>query len=126
MKLLTELFAWWTGNTIGTRLYTWRFGARVGSDDLGNIYYETKDGKRRWVVYARDWEASLVPPEWHGWLHHTVDVPPTMVEYTPHPWEKRYEPNPTGTPEAYRPPGSLLKPGAGRKPLRDYEPWTPG
>jgi NADH:ubiquinone oxidoreductase subunit len=31
----------------------------------------------------------------------------------------------TGTPEAYRPPGSLLNPDAGKMPLRDYEPWQP-
>ena len=127
MKLLIELFAWWTGNTIGTRLYTWRYGQRVGSDASGNIYYESKDGKRRWVVYgkSKEWEASLVPPEWHGWLHYTVDVPPSEEQYHPWPWEQPYEPNLTGTPEAYRPPGSLLKPGAPKKPLRDYEPWTP-
>ena len=51
MKLLTELFAWWTGNTIGTRLYTWRYGTRVGEDGFGNIYYQTEGGKRRWVIY---------------------------------------------------------------------------
>ena len=50
MKLLTELFAWWTGNTIGTRLYTWRYGNRVGSDAFGNVYYQTEHGKRRWVI----------------------------------------------------------------------------
>ena len=32
MGIFTELFAWWTGNTIGTRLYTWRKGERVGED----------------------------------------------------------------------------------------------
>ena len=81
MKLLTELFAWWTGNTIGTRLFTWRYGSRVGEDGFGNVYYQTKDGKRRWVIYRDQSEASLVPPEWHGWLHYTVDVPPTEEAY---------------------------------------------
>ena len=61
MKFLTELFAWWTGNTIGTRLFTWRFGTRVGEDGFGNVYFQTKDGKRRWVVYRDLSEASLVP-----------------------------------------------------------------
>jgi NADH:ubiquinone oxidoreductase subunit len=125
MKLLTELFAWWTGNTIGTRLYTWRYGTRVGSDAFGNTYYQTGDGKRRWVVYRNLSEASLVPPEWHGWLHYTVDVPPTEERYKERPWERPYEPNLTGTPGAYRPPGSLLNPDAGKRPLRDYEPWQP-
>ena len=39
MNFLKELFAWWTGNTIGTRLYTWRHGNRVGTDSFGSVYY---------------------------------------------------------------------------------------
>jgi NADH:ubiquinone oxidoreductase subunit len=54
-----------------------------------------------------------------------VDVPPTKEHYKQHQWERPYEPNLTGTPEAYRPPGSLLNPDAGKRPLRDYEPWQP-
>ena len=126
MKFLTELFAWWTGNTIGTRLFTWRFGSKVGEDAFGNVYYQTEDGKRRWVIYRDHSEASLVPPEWHGWLHYTVDVPPTEEAYRPRAWQKAYEPNRTGTPQAYRPPGSILNPDAGKLPQRDYEPWQPG
>ena len=45
MGIFTELFAWWTGNTIGTRLYTWRKGERVGEDGLGNVYYQERDGE---------------------------------------------------------------------------------
>ena len=126
MKFLTELFAWWTGNTIGTRLFTWRFGSKVGEDAFGNVYYQTEDGKRRWVIYRDQSEASLVPPEWHGWLHYTVDVPPTEEAYRPRAWQKAYEPNQTGTPQVYRPPGSILNPDAGKLPQRDYEPWQPG
>ena len=55
------------------------------TDEFGNRYYRTKGGKidptlgfeRRWVIYNGVAEASTVPPSWHGWLHHTVDVPPT-------------------------------------------------
>ena len=80
MGIFTELFAWWTGNTIGTRLYTWRKGVRVGEDGLGNIYYEERDGPRRWVTYRTLAEPSQIPPAWHAWLHRTVDVPPTDRE----------------------------------------------
>lgn len=125
MNFLKELFAWWTGNTIGTRLYTWRHGNRVGADSFGNVYYQTEDGKRRWVTYSEQSEASLVPPEWHGWLHYTVDVPPTEETYAPHPWQMAYRPNLTGTSQAYRPPGSTLNPGAVKPVPLDYEPWQP-
>ncbi len=83
MGFFTELFAWWTGNTIGTRLYTWRKGERVGEDGLGNVYYRERGGTRRWVIYRSLAEPSQVPPAWHAWLHYTVDVPPTEEDYTP-------------------------------------------
>ena len=94
-----------TGNTIGTRVFTWRKGERVGEDGLGNVYYQERDGARRWVIYRMLAEPSQIPPEWHAWLHHTVDVPPTRESYSPHPWEKPHRPNMTGSYEAYRPPG---------------------
>ncbi len=50
MGLFSEMFAWWKGNTIGTRLFTWRKGIRVGEDGLGNIYYRERNGVRRWVT----------------------------------------------------------------------------
>ena len=78
------------------------------------------------VVYRDLSEASLVPPEWHGWLHYTVDVPPTEESYHAQPWQRPYVPNRTGSPEAYRPPGSILNPDAGKTRQRDYEPWQPG
>jgi NADH:ubiquinone oxidoreductase subunit len=121
---MSELFAWWKGNTIGTRLFTWRKGERVGEDGLGNIYYRERDGSRRWVIYATLAEPSQIPPEWHAWLHHTVDVLPTDEDYTPRPWQKPHRSNMTGTYEAYRPPGSTLRPQV-KKPPQGYEPWRP-
>ena len=53
-------------------------------------------------------EASTIPPSWHGWMHHTVDMPPTQENYKPQAWQKPHRPNMTGTPGAYRPPGSTL------------------
>ena len=106
----------------------------VGEDGQGNRYYRTKGRKidptlgfeRRWVTYNGYAEASRVPPEWHGWLHHTVDVAPTEESYTPREWEKPHVPNMTGTANAYRPSGSTL--ASGRRPAAtgDYQAWTPG
>jgi NADH:ubiquinone oxidoreductase subunit len=126
MGIFTEFFAWWTGNTIGTRLYTWRKGERVGVDGLGNLYYQERNGKRRWVIYKTLAEPSQIPPAWHGWLHHTVDVPPTKEKVTPRPWWKPHRPNLTGTPGAHRPTGSTLAQGRRPKATGDYKAWTPG
>lgn len=125
MSLWKELFAWWTGNTIGTRFFTWRKGELVGEDALGNRYYRERKGRRRWVIYKDLAEASKVPPEWHGWLHHTVNEPPIERDYRPRAWEKPHVPNMTGTPLAYRPPGSILTPARRPAATGDYEPWTP-
>lgn len=129
-----HVFTWWRGQTFGTQLWTWRFGELVGEDEFGNSYYRTRGGRidptlgfeRRWVNYAGLAEASTVPPAWHGWLHHMVDVPPTEDGYVPRPWEKPHSPNMTGTAGAHRPYGSILGPNRRARATGDYRPWTPG
>jgi NADH:ubiquinone oxidoreductase subunit len=124
------------GATLGTRLLTWLRGEFVGGDDYGNRYYRLKGDKprrlgggrfsreRRWVIYNGEPEGSKVPPEWHAWLHHMVnEVPQPRQRY---PWEKPHQPNLTGTPQAYHPPGSVLRGGQRPRATGDYEPWTPG
>jgi NADH:ubiquinone oxidoreductase subunit len=123
MGLLAQLFTWWNGQTIGTRLHTWRRGQKVGSDAEGNIFYQSRDGVRRWVIFNGEVEASRVGPEWHGWLHHTWQEPPTAIPLPRKAWEKPHLPNLTGTPLAYHPPGSILAPAS--KVVGDYEAWTP-
>ena len=80
---------------------------------------------RRWVIYKNLAEASQIPPDWHGWMHYMVDTPPTEETYTPRPWEKEHRMNMTGTPQAYRPPGSILASGKRPKATGDYKPWRP-
>jgi NADH:ubiquinone oxidoreductase subunit len=131
MGILSEIFCWWGGNTWSNRIYTGLRGKLVGTDAGGNRYYVQSKGigplgvARRWVLYANLAEASQVPPEWHGWLHHTVDTPPSQETYAARPWQLAHRMNMTGTPEAYRPRGSIL--GRGRRPKAtgDYKPWRP-
>ena len=117
--------------TITTRLFTFFHGKQIGQDQFGNRYFmekKTADGRRtkRWVIYNGYAEASRIPPSWHGWIHHTVDLPPTEEKYVPREWEKPHVPNMTGTPAAYRPSGSTLASGRRPKATCDYQPWTPG
>jgi NADH:ubiquinone oxidoreductase subunit len=123
MGIVAQIFTWWNGQTLGTRFATWRHGERVGEDAQGNVFYQSKDGKKRWVIYAGEAEASHVSPDWHGWLHHTFKEPPTEAPLPKKSWEKPHLPNLTGTQEAYRPSGSLLKPAPATR--SDYEAWTP-
>ena len=129
---LLHYFTWWNGANFNTRFYTRRFGVLVGHDEFGNAYYR-RPGidpalgfERRWVIYNGVAEASMTPPGWNGWLHHTVDVAPTEEDYKAHPWEQRHMGNPTGTPAAIRPDGSTLRPGPRQATGGDYEAWSPG
>ena len=133
-QFLLKMFTWWNGQTFGTQWWTWLYGEFVGDDEFGSRYYRTKGGKidpalgleRRWVVYSGVVEASKVPPSWHGWLHHLVDVPPTLDTVRTYPWEKPHLPNRTGTAAAYRPSGSTLAQGRRPKATGDYKAWRPG
>ena len=129
-RFLTQVFTWWNGETLGTRFHTWRFGKPVGRDEFGNLYYEggtDSEGRtRRWVIYSGYSEASLIPPGWHGWMHHRTDTPPSAEAYEPWPWEKEHVPNRTGTPGAYRPKGSVLTHTQRPRVTGDYDAWTPG
>ena len=125
MKFLIRMLTWWHSQTLGTQIFTARRGIRVGEDEQGNVYYRTADDKRRWVIYNGYSEASTIPPGWHGWMHHTVDVPPTEERYQPRPWQKPHRPNLTGTPGAHRPTGSTLAQGRRPKATGDYKAWNP-
>ena len=130
---LTRIFTWWNGQTIGTAMFTKRYGEAVGTDQFGNVYYRSIGGaihpalgfERRWVIYNGYSEASTVPPGWYGWLHHTTDTPPTQETYAAKEWQKPHRPNMTGTPEAWRPPGSSLRANARPPASGDYEAWSP-
>ena len=124
-RFLNLLFTWWNGATVGTYLNSWFRGRLVGEDVFGNRYYQTADAKRRWVIFKGLAEPSKVPPEWHGWLHHTVAQPPTLAPPKVKAWEQEHRPNWTGTAMAYRPPGSMLRTGIRAKATGDYEAWTP-
>lgn len=124
MRFILSLLTWYHGSTLGTKLFTMRKGIKVGQDDLGNQYYQTRDGKKRWVVYAdNEAEASRVSPDWHGWLHFTWNEPPTTAPLKHKEWEQPHQENLTGSALAYAPAGSIRK--STPAPRSDYEAWQP-
>lgn len=96
---------------------------RVGTDNLGNKYYRAKPRKgynhdRRWVIYKGSPDASKVPPEWHGWLHHQSDIIPNETKKSfRRSWQKPHKPNLSGTNKAYHPDSSNA--------VKHYEAWQP-
>ena len=123
LAFINRLFTWWNDQTVGTQLFTWRKGEKVGEDDQGNSYYQTRDGARRWVIFNGEVEGSRISPDWHGWLHHTFDNSPADRPLEHKSWEIEHQPNLTGTPAAYAPAGSLRR--AAPADRSDYEAWSP-
>lgn len=120
---LLRAVTWWNGATLNTLIYTSRKGVKVGEDEQGNSFYRTRDGKKRWVIFNGEAEASRVSPDWHGWLHYTYDEPPTDKPLPHKSWEKPHSENLTGTALAYAPAGSIRREAPAER--SDYEAWSP-
>ena len=101
-RLLKLLFTWWNGNTVGTTLYTFFKGKKVGEDYFGNFYYESKDKKNRWCIYSNESEASRISPEWNSWLRFISNASPKDNDVT-YNWQKLFDGNLTGLDSAYKP-----------------------
>ncbi|MDB5723872.1 MAG: NADH:ubiquinone oxidoreductase 17 [Novosphingobium sp.] len=135
MGILSKIFTWWDGATIGTLLNSGLTGEHVGTDAQGNRYFRAKKRQapggpfagqeRRWVLYNGANDASRVPPEWHGWIHGTFDGVPESYLPPARIFEVDYTPNATGTPAAYRPQGALERGGHRARATGDYEAWSP-
>ena len=116
--------------SLGTKIYTWFYGNFVGTDELGNKYYcDSKDfsnfNYKRWVIFNGKVEATKVPPEWHAWLHKSIDAPPINYAHK-YQWQKNHQPNFTGTKRAYLPSSHpLSKNYNSDNEKNDYESWTP-
>ncbi|SIO02814.1 NADH:ubiquinone oxidoreductase subunit NDUFA12 [Vannielia litorea] len=123
LNTLLRAVTWWNGSTLGTQLFTWRKGTRVGEDEAGNVFYRNADDSRRWVIFNGEVEASRISPDWHGWLHKTFKEPPTDRPLLHKPWEKPHVENMTGTAMAYAPVGSIRRARPAER--QDYEAWSP-
>ena len=97
-------------------LKTLFFGKLVGTDEFGNKYYKNKKDER-WVIYARDIEATKITSDWFLWMHHTVNELPsdTVKKYN---WQKSHSHNLSGSNKAYKP-NKISK----KTKFKNYETW---
>ncbi|KAK3157270.1 hypothetical protein QOZ80_2AG0118560 [Eleusine coracana subsp. coracana] len=119
------------GNLLQTKIHG--IGAiLVGVDKFGNKYYEklhdTQYGRHRWVEYADKgrYNASQVPPEWHGWLHFITDsTGDQLLERKTARYLVEHKQNFTGEGEEliYHSKGHALNPG--QRDWTRYQPWEP-
>ena len=125
-KLLKFLFTWWNGNTVGTKLYTYLNGKKVGEDYFGNYFYESRDRRNRWCIYSYQSDASKISPEWNSWLRFISNSCPTDEAMT-YEWQKRFIGNLTGLDGAYKP--EILRANKKNEDLdryqSDYKAWKP-
>ena len=99
---LKKIFTWWNRDTFGTRIKTILFGKFIGSDEFGNKYYQSKK-RKRWVIYAKEIDASKIPVEWYSWIHFMPNKIENIHKLEKHDWQKPHQPNLTGTDSAYYP-----------------------
>ncbi|PXF43217.1 NADH dehydrogenase [ubiquinone] 1 alpha subcomplex subunit 12 [Gracilariopsis chorda] len=103
----------------------------VGEDKFKNRFFENKNetyGRDRWVEYVddRNPDSLKITPEWHAWLHHNVDEPPTDHPLPKPIYQAEETGNPTGTREAYVPPHHKLAKNSVGSASEKYESWRPG
>ena len=98
-------------------------GTLVGTDKYGNKYFNNPRyfyGRDRWVIYNEkvgvEYDGSMIPAEWFGWMHHKTDIPPTEKPPVHYDWMKEHAMNPSGTSHQYVP-YSTTKP--------KIQSWTP-
>lgn len=100
-----------------------KWGTLVGEDAYGNKYFENPYyfvPRNRWVEFnpklGLNYNSSQIPPEWHRWMTHMTEYPPTVEKPVSYEWMLPHEENKTGTSDAYMP-HSTVKP--------KIQPWVP-
>ena len=122
-SLFLETFTWWNNQTLGTKIYTFFRGKKVGTDNENNKFFvHKKNNNQRWVIYNGLMDASRVAADWHDWLHYRTDEIPNESDKKPN-WYKIHKENVTGTAEAYNPDKSKQNEPEILK--KNYEPWKP-
>ena len=120
--MLKEIFTWWNGQTLGTRLWTYFYGIAAGVDNRGNKYFHNKKDTKRWVIYADEIESTCVNPEWNNWLRFTSKA--KVSENEKYEWQKNHLSNQTGTVNAHDPENTDANESS-KKRNGDYIKWSP-
>ncbi|GJQ09856.1 hypothetical protein GpartN1_g1647.t1 [Galdieria partita] len=111
-------------NRLGTMKYF------VGEDEFHNRYFQKVNDvmlKDRWVEYAsKDFtpDPYSLPPEWHAWLHHIIDEPPTRSTFQRPIYQGQIIANRTGTTDAYFPKNNPLSKNFKGLAKDKLEPWN--
>ena len=117
---------------LANKLFSKLFGKKVGEDEFGNTFYESKKLSRyfsrymRWVIYNGIPEATKVNVDWYCWLNHQENQPPSSNTSVIYQWIKPRNLNLTGSKFRYLPPSMHLSNKKSKlQSSADYTAWKP-
>mgnify|MGYP001223751063 CR=1 FL=1 len=113
-------------NNLGTIIYSFFYGKKVGIDNFGNKYFVSKKNpKKKWVLYKQKKDPTIIPVNWQIWLtayHENLEVP-SDEKTEKHIWEKERKQNLTGTINSYYPTEKIS--GKKNNINKKYSTWEP-
>ena len=91
-------------NSLGTLIYSFLFGKKVGIDSIGNTFFvHKKKHTKKWVLYKEKIDPTMISVEWQTWLTDKETSGILIRKDTNYSWEKERKPNQSGTKGAYHP-----------------------
>ena len=91
-------------NNIGTILYSFLNGKKVGEDNEGNRFYiHKKNRQKRWVLYKKKIDPTSLEIKWQIWLTENDKDKEIIINNPSYKWQKNKKANLTGTLDSYHP-----------------------
>jgi NADH:ubiquinone oxidoreductase subunit len=114
-------------NNLGTLLYSFFYGKKVGQDKNGNKFYIHKYNlKRKWVLYNKIVDPTSLKVAWQLWLtNNKKEIPSDMNDNKIYIWQKEKVPNYSGSRNSYHPKISKNKFEKNKKNKSIKEIWSP-
>lgn len=114
-------------NNLGTLIYSFLYGKKVGEDKNGNKFYiHKKNDKKKWVIYKKIVDPTSLMVIWQLWLTNKKPALPSDLNTdTAYKWQKEKLPNYSGTKESYHPRVSKNSIDKTNKDKQSNEIWRP-
>ena len=114
-------------NNLGTLIYSFFYGKKVGQDQNGNKFYIQKYNlKRKWVIYNKVVDPTSLRVSWQLWLtNNKTSVSPDINNSDSYIWQKEKKPNTSGTNNSYHPKISQNTAKKNQKSSNLKEIWSP-
>ena len=91
-------------NSIGTILYSYFYGKKIGEDQTGNKFFTHKKiENKRWVLYKNMVDPTILDVKWQIWLTNKNSKENPIKNEGSFTWQKKKKANLTGTESSYHP-----------------------